>query len=96
MFRNRHLWVANLANYSIKILFPLVYVNQDCNAYVWYGLNISFRNWFLDYHTEFPDGTVICVDHLWALIDKIQSDKTDFTAGYHLSSEHLEVEGSDR
>ena len=39
---------------------------------------------------------MICVDHLWALIDKIQSDKTDFTAGYHLSSEHLEVEGSDR
>ena len=59
-------------------------------------MNISFRNWFLDYHVEFPDGTVICVDHLWALIDKVQSEKTDFTAGYQLSSEHLEVEGSDR
>ena len=39
---------------------------------------------------------MICVDHLWALIDKVQSEKTDFTAGYQLSSEHLEVEGSDR
>ena len=56
----------------------------------------SLRNNFLTSKVKLPDGSIVSVDDLWDLLDKVRADVgSEHTSGFHLNSSHLEVEGSD-
>ena len=56
----------------------------------------NIRNHLLDDYVTLPGGYTVCVDDFWHLIDKVKTDNCDHTSGFHLSDEHLNIEGSDR
>ena len=45
---------------------------------------------------KFKCGSKVTIDDLWDLIDRIKTENTDHTSGWHLTEDHLEVENTDR
>ena len=50
----------------------------------------------LDDVVEFDCGCKVSVDDFYDLIDKVKTENSDHTIGWHLSENHLELENTDR
>ena len=49
---------------------------------------------FLDDIVEFKCGCKVTIDDFWDLIDRLRTENSDHTSGWHLTEEHLEVENT--
>ena len=49
---------------------------------------------FSDDIVEFKCGCKVTIDDFWDLIDKLKTENSDHTSGWHLTEEHLEVENT--
>ena len=55
------------------------------------GMNHS-----LDDVIEFECGCKVSIDDFYDLIDKVKTENSDHTTGWHLTENHLELENTDR
>ena len=53
-------------------------------------------NYPLDDVVEFGCGSKVSVDDFYDLIDKVKTENSDHTSGWHLTENHLEIENTDR